>query len=146
MKARRPIAQHLDSPTDEARISRMWRVVGDRRAGTPSPRRRWAAAAMAAGAALAWALWPTPPPPEATSRDPFVVPETFEGTAGEARFELGDGSRIEVSSGSTLRTIESSGERFVTLLERGRARRGRAAPQNVLSLRTEFPALGVHWN
>lgn len=121
MKAQRPLAQYLDPPTDEARISRMWSAI--RLAPEPRSRATWTLAAIplaAAAAVLGWFVWPTaavePTPPAA-----FLPPAAFEAAESGATFELADGSRIELEAHTLLTTIASDDQRFVTLLERGRA-------------------------
>ncbi|MFK7990398.1 MAG: hypothetical protein AB8I08_30530, partial [Sandaracinaceae bacterium] len=60
-----PLREHLDSPTDEARISRMWEAVRrgrTERRRTPSARLATAGViAAAAVAAAAWVAWPGAP-------------------------------------------------------------------------------------
>ncbi len=125
MSAPRPLARHLESPTDEARVSRMWRAI-ERARRRPEPRRwRWVAlpAALAAVALVGFLAWPRPipAPPPVTERAPtWSVPDRFEAAAPR-RFALPDGSAITLAAGARLTTIESGDARFVTLLERGAA-------------------------
>ena len=72
MSAPRPLAQHLESPTDEARISRMWRVRRAQRQSTPRRSSAWLAVPLAAAVVgvLAWVAWPDAdvvPTPRATA-------------------------------------------------------------------------------
>jgi len=107
----------------------MWQKI---RAGRQSPRRRWELAGLpvaVAAVAAVWLLWPLDPSAPPTSATPsaaaarWAVPEAFDVSADASaeRFELDDGSSIELAPGSRLTTIEAGEARFVTLLERGRA-------------------------
>ncbi|MBX3273295.1 MAG: FecR domain-containing protein [Sandaracinaceae bacterium] len=118
MSAPRPLREHLASPTDEARISRMWRVIRARRAERArSP--AWIAvpAALAAALVAGWLAWPVAAPAPEVG---WAVPDRFEAAAPR-RFELPDGSSVELDADARLTTIENDPARFVTLLERGAA-------------------------
>ncbi|HJL19888.1 MAG TPA: FecR family protein, partial [Sandaracinaceae bacterium LLY-WYZ-13_1] len=120
-----PLKRWLDSPTDEARIVRMWSEVRRRRQG---PRRgRWialaAAGTVAAAAAVAGLVVAARDDPDALPMADGALPGTIETDAQSRRtVAMADGSTLELAPGSRLETIENAEGRFATLLARGTVR------------------------
>jgi transmembrane sensor len=119
-----PLKSLLDSPTDEAQISRMWGHIRERRDARRSRTLPIAGGvvALAAAAAIAFVNWPNEEraagAPTALKREDGSAPAVMN----EPVVELDDGSRIELEEGARLETIENGPTRFSTLLARGTAR------------------------
>ena len=143
MKAKRPIEELLESPTDERAIARMWTNIRDRRDDArvrSSAPIAWAAVATAMALAVAsGALWvwhddapdehvalrpdERAAPDDARLRTDDGQPPTAMATDHSSReIGLDDGSAIELDAHSSLETIVNDATHFSTLLTRGRAR------------------------
>lgn len=115
-----PLREHLESPTDEARISRMWENVRRRRASRRPSMAPVAAAACLAAAAAAVLFWP---------RAPLELTLTEGGAPGvlvaaerATEVEFSDGSAVRLAPHSRVETLENDATRFSLLLAEGAAR------------------------
>jgi transmembrane sensor len=123
----RPLKRFLESPTDEARIVRMWSEIRDRRDRRRRGVLKPALGATALAAAVALAVWAWPEDeattaPSALSLADGSAPDALESGAGERTYAMADGSTIELSPETRLETIQNDEGRFATLLARGSAR------------------------
>lgn len=119
------LRDQLASPTDEARISRMWASIRARRERRPP----YALGAIALGLAVAataivvaWPTEPAPPAPAPIALASGGAPDRLEAHAVARTVALDDGSTIELARDTRIEVMENRGEQLSLLLVRGRAR------------------------
>ncbi|MGE3631554.1 MAG: FecR family protein [Sandaracinaceae bacterium] len=116
------LRRYVRAPTDEAAIARMWSRV---REGRGDGRGRGWAIGLAVGAAVAAAiaLWVglADAPDTLRAAEGDALPAEWIADDAPRTVALDDGSEVDLAPETTLRTIDNGPERFVTLLERGRA-------------------------
>lgn len=124
---RGPIEGILEPAIDEQRIASTWQRIREaravRRRGFSLPRWSFALAAAATAAVAAYVTWPSSHVGPLASRSPTVAINAgavLDATAQRV-VRLDDGSALDLDGGARLQVLTNDAERFVTLLQHGRA-------------------------
>jgi transmembrane sensor len=121
---RRPVKDILRPPIAAARLRTLWGAIEQRQ----KPRRagsrtwmQWAIAGVAVASALALFLRAQRSEPGALQLTGLHAVATLEATGAARRFELTDGSWVQLDGGTRLEPTHNDGHDFALVLRSGRA-------------------------